>query len=390
MSVVAIEERIRPPRPLQRHSEVRRVQVWGLPVRMFHWALAVLVTIALLTGFIAPEWWLPVHTAAGYGIVALLIFRFVWAVFGPEYARVVNMANSLRYFSDYLRGLAVLRPPHYVGHNPVGTMMIFAFFGVFVALVVTGLLMEAGEEKRGPLAGLVTYATGNAAKEPHEILAFVAIGMIVIHIAGVIVESVLQKVNLVRGMIDGWMPVPSGFRLPTPRPARVVAAVVTLVVIAALMGIAMRLLSRLPPHGVLAMPVNQTYQAECGACHWPYHPSLLPRSSWALIMNGLDDHFGEDAMLPSEQAQEIAIYLNTYAAEAWDTEAANRLANVSAEEPTRVTKSPYFVRKHSGIDPAVYERRSIRSRGNCIACHQNANTGRFDDHAIAIPTGEQP
>jgi cytochrome b len=382
---VTVEERVHPSETVQRSGGARRVQVWGLPVRIFHWALVVLVTIALLTGFIAPEWWLPVHTAAGYGIVALLIFRFVWAVFGPEYARVVNMANSLRYFDDYVRGLAVLRPPHYVGHNPIGTMMIFAFFGVFVALVVTGLLIEAGEEKRGPLAGLVAYATGNAAKEPHEILAFIAIGMIAIHIAGVLVESVLQKVNLVRGMIDGWMPVPAGFRLPAHRPARSLAAAVTLVAIAALLGVTMLLLSRLPPHGVLAMPVNQTYQAECGACHWSYHPSLLPRSAWTSIVNGLDNHFGEDATLPADQVQEIATYLNTYAAEAWDAEAANRLANASAGEPTRITKSPYFVAKHSGVDPAVFER-----RGNCIACHQDANTGRFDDHAIAIPTGEQP
>lgn len=388
--MVTVDERVHPSKAPRRNGGVPRIQVWGLPVRLFHWALVAFVTIALLTGFILPEWWLPVHTAAGYGIVALLIFRFVWAVFGPEYARVVNMANSLRYFGDYLRGLAVLRPPHYVGHNPVGTMMIFAFFAVFAALVVTGLLMEAGEEKRGPLAGLVTYATGNAAKEPHELLAFIAIGMIAIHIVGVIVESVLQKVNLVRGMIDGWMPVPAGFRLPTHRPARPLAAMVTLVAIAALLGVTMRLALQLPPRGVLAMPVNQTYQAECGACHWPYHPSLLPRSSWVQIMNRLDDHFGEDATLPQDQVQEIATYLNAYAAEAWDTEAANRLAAVSAEESTRITKSPYFVRKHSGIDPAVFERRGIRSRGNCVACHQDANTGRFDDHAIAIPPGEQP
>jgi cytochrome b len=373
-----------------RENGAHRVKVWGLPVRIFHWALVVLVTATLFTGFIAPEWWLPVHTAAGYCIVALLIFRFVWAIYGPEYAQMMNMASSLRYFDDYLRGLAVLRPPHYVGHNPLGTMMIFAFFTVFSALVITGLLTEAGEEKQGPLAGLVTYASGNAAKKPHEILAFLAIGMIVVHIAGVIVESVLQKINLVRGMIDGWMPVPADCRLPAPRPARALAAMIALVAIITPLGVTLQLLSRIPPHGLPTMPINLTYQAECGACHWPYHPSLLSRASWAQIMNGLDDHFGEDATLPKEQVQEIAAYLESYAAEIWDTEAANRLAEVSVEEPLRITKSPYFVMKHSGIDAAVFEQRNVRGRGNCTACHKDANTGRFDDEAIAIPTGEQP
>jgi cytochrome b len=369
---------------------LRRVRVWDLPVRIFHWSLVLLVTVALLTGFLAPEWWLPVHSAAGYGIMALLIFRFVWAVFGPEYARVVNMANAVRYLGDFLRGLAVLRPPHYVGHNPVGAIMIFLFLAVFTALVVTGLMVEAGEEKRGPFAGIATYATGNAAKEPHEILAFLAMGMIAVHILGVLVESLLQKVNLVRGMIDGFMPLPAGWPTPSPRPARKLPAIITLAAITGVASASLAALSRIPPYGIPDMPASQAYQAECGACHWSYHPSLLPRPSWALIMNGLDDHFGEDATLGAEKAKEIAAYLERFAAEAWDTEAGNRLAIISADAPTRITKSPYFVRKHSGLDPSTFAAAGIRSQGNCIACHRDAETGRFDDQAIAIPTGAKP
>jgi cytochrome b len=33
----------------------RRVRVWDLPTRIFHWLLVLAVALALATGFIAPE-----------------------------------------------------------------------------------------------------------------------------------------------------------------------------------------------------------------------------------------------------------------------------------------------------------------------------------------------
>jgi cytochrome b len=361
------------------------VRVWDLPTRLFHWLLVAAVAIALGTGFIAPEWWLGLHLTAGYVIVLLLIFRFVWGVFGTEYARLVNLARATRNFADYLRGLALLRPPHYVGHNPAGALMIFAFFAVFVGLVATGLMVQGGEEKQGPLAGVTSYALGYGAKEVHEALAVAALAMIFVHICGVLVESRLQNVNLIRGMIDGRMPVPAGFHLPSPRSARPLAAVSVLFVIALIFSTALFALSRLPALGIPPMPANATYRSECGACHWSFHPSLLPRSSWAQVVANLEDHFGEDASLPSEKTAEIAGYLESFAAEAWDTEAANRFRAVSAIEPNRITRTPYWISKHRDIDPATFKAAAVKSETNCIACHKDAETGRFDDQAIAVP-----
>lgn len=362
----------------------RKVRVWDLPTRIFHWLLVVSVTVALVTGFVAPEWWMGVHTAAGYAIVLLLVFRLVWGVFGTEYARLVNVARATRYFGAYVRGLALLRPPHYVGHNPVGALMIFALLAVFVGLVVSGLIVQGGEEKQGPLAGLISYAVGHGVKEVHEILAFIVLAMIVVHICGVLVESWLQNVNLVRGMIDGQMPLPPGFTLPRPRFARPFAATTVLLVIAAAAGLALYGLSRLPPLGIPSMPANATYQTECGACHWAFHPSLLPKASWAQVISSLDDHFGEDASLPADKAAEIAHYLEMFASEAWDTEAANRFRTVSQAEPARITKTPYWITKHRQIDPAIFDDPAVNSESNCTACHRDADTGRFDDQAIAI------
>ena len=74
----------------------RLLRVWDLPTRLFHWSLVSCVATALITGYITPEWWMGLHLAAGYAIVALLVFRLVWAFFGSQYSRLVSMVRSVR------------------------------------------------------------------------------------------------------------------------------------------------------------------------------------------------------------------------------------------------------------------------------------------------------
>lgn len=366
------------------------VRVWDLPTRAFHWLLVLAVAVALGTGFIAPEWWMGLHLAAGYFIVLLLVFRIVWAFFGSEYSRLVGLLRASRRFGEYFRGLMMLRPPHYVGHNPAGALMIFALFAVLTALVVTGLMVQGGEEKQGPLAGVLTYRIGDLAKHWHEILVYLLLAMIATHVSGVLVEGRLQRMPLIRGMISGWLPLPRGVSVPAPKPARPVAALATLGVFALAAGSVLALLDRLPPAGIPAMLPDETVSAECGACHWAYHPSLLPRSSWAALLADLENHFGEDASLPAEETGRIASFYDRYAAEAWDTEAARRFAMVSPSEPLRITATPYWTAKHANIAPAIFLAAPVGSRSNCIACHRDADSGRFDDQAIAIPEGTAP
>jgi cytochrome b len=87
------------------------ILVWDLPTRVFHWVLVAAVIIAVLTGYIAPEWWMGVHLWAGYVIVLLLVFRLVWGVFGSEYSRIASFVHPPRKFGEHLRGVLLLRPP---------------------------------------------------------------------------------------------------------------------------------------------------------------------------------------------------------------------------------------------------------------------------------------
>jgi cytochrome b len=367
-------------------SSERIAYIWDVPTRLFHWLLVASVAVALVTGLVAPESWMNVHLAAGYFILTLLAFRLSWGFFGPEHARLSRLARKSVKFADHLRGLVLLRAPDHHGHNPAGSAMILALIGVLAGLVATGLLVEGGEEKQGPLAGVASYALGSGAKAAHAVLAWLLIAMITAHVIGVLVESRLQRAPLVRAMVTGWIPLPSGWKTPrAPRATHPILALTTMAVLIGGGALSFAALSRLPPLGVPVMPVNQAWVDECGECHQPFHPSLLPRASWRTLMAELEDHFGEDASPPEATATAIATFLDTYAAEAWDTEAAHRLSNVSPGEPSRITATPYWVAKHSGLDPALFRQTSVRSRSNCGACHRDAATGRFDDQAIRPP-----
>ncbi len=365
----------------------RLLRVWDMPTRLFHWSLVLCVTTALVTGYVTPEWWMGTHLAAGYAIVALLAFRLVWAFFGPEYSRLVSMVRSVRKLHVHLRGLIMLRPPHYMGHNPAGSLMIMALFAVLCVLVITGLMVQGGEEMQGPLAAVIEYAASKTARRVHELLALALMAMIAAHVAGVLVEGRLLRIPLIRGMITGWLPVPANEPVPAPRPARPWRAATALAGLVIPVAAGLLWLSSLPgPRVPVAEAPNAAHAKECGACHEPYHPSLLPRASWAAMMAGLGDHFGEDASLPAPAAAEIAAYLDRNAAEAIDSEASNRFLAVSPQEPLRIAATPYWRATHREIADAVFAAPPVSGKAHCSACHSDALTGRFDDQFIAMPS----
>lgn len=104
---------------------------------------------------------------------------------------------------------------------------------------------------------------------------------------------------------------------------------------------------------------------ECGECHMAFQPALLPAPSWARIMNGLSDHFGDNATLPPEVAGPIRAYLT---------------ANAGRGDGslTRITEQRWWVKEHR-FRPEVWQRKEVASKANCIACHRDAARGLYDD-----------
>lgn len=104
---------------------------------------------------------------------------------------------------------------------------------------------------------------------------------------------------------------------------------------------------------------------ECGECHMAFQPALLPAASWNRIMDGLSDHFGEDASLPADATAAIRAYL---------TQNAGR----GDGRLMRITEQTWWLRHHH-FGPAVWTRKDVKSKSNCAACHPDAAKGYYEE-----------
>lgn len=204
---------------------MKTVNVWDPFVRLFHWSMVVGVVVQLITS----ETNHAIHVTVGYILFSLLLARVAWGFVGTQHARFADFIYPPREVMGYLKGLVLRSPKHYVGHNPAGGAMVCLLMLVLL-LTATAGLKTLGAMGRGPLAhqdtGIVQRAMadgdedhdddddhghGHGAptagahfwKEIHEGLVGFLIFLVVIHIGGVIVSSVLHKENLVKAMITG-------------------------------------------------------------------------------------------------------------------------------------------------------------------------------------------
>ena len=366
--------------------------VWDLPLRLFHWFLVVCVTIAGVTGFLAPAWWLDVHVYAGYGLGILLAFRLAWGLVGSPYSKFSAFPLRLSSVRRHLITLISRKPDSQVdfdpqGHNPVGAWVIVVMIGVLILLVATGLAVLGGQEKLGPLAFLTSYQFARLVKELHEILAWGLGGALAIHLSGVFAETVLFRHPVLKAMVTGRKPALAGDANVGGQGPIGRGAVVFTLVAATLIGLAAMLAER-PAFGWRTLATPAVYSSECRDCHPAYHPSLRNAPAWRSIIAGLGDHYGEDASIDAASATAIENFLTTNAAGTFDTQAANRIGRVGTSD-FRITRTPYWKRRHHDIPSAVYRQKNIGSKVNCNGCHRDADSGLYANSEIHIPDGVQ-
>jgi cytochrome c553 len=137
---------------------------------------------------------------------------------------------------------------------------------------------------------------------------------------------------------------------------------------------------------VFALPAGKLYLAECGSCHTAYAPGMLPARSWRRLLDGLEDHFGEDATLEEPKRLALIKELETLA-EAGGKLRLERLraAIPAAETPLRISDNPYVRALHDELPESVWRRKGVGSRANCGGCHQHANTGHYAERELRIP-----
>ena len=192
-------------------DDARRVLLWDLPLRVFHWSLVAAVTVAVVTGEIGGAW-MPWHGRAGLVIVGLLVFRLLWGVLGSATSRFAQFAPTPARVLAYLRGRW-----RGVGHNPLGALSVFALLGLLSLQAATGLFGNDDIAFAGPLNHLVDDAAGARVTGWHRLLADGLIALIALHLVAIAIHVLVKRHRLVRPMITGHVPLEPGRELPRPR-----------------------------------------------------------------------------------------------------------------------------------------------------------------------------
>lgn len=175
------------------------IKAWDPLVRIFHWSLVFFFLLA----FITEDDWLSIHVQAGYAVLLLIGFRLFWGVVGSRQARFSTFVKSPATVFSYLKAMLSFKVPHYLGHNPVAAVMVIALIVSIIMVSFTGMIVIASEGK-GPLAStLFSSWRGEWMEEVHEFFANFTMLLVLAHVSGVLISSLLEGENLVKAMITG-------------------------------------------------------------------------------------------------------------------------------------------------------------------------------------------
>ena len=140
--------------------------------------------------------------------------------------------------------------------------------------------------------------------------------------------------------------------------------------------------------GDIAPVKNDLYIKECGSCHFPYQPGLLPSNAWEKMMANLDNHFNSDATLDDKTFQTLSKYLNDNSAEKnMQYKRSNRIVSSipAGQIADSISTTPYMIKKHREIRKDLITQKEVKGLFNCIACHTTADKGIYSERDIKIP-----
>lgn len=210
-------------------TDLVRVYVWDIVVRLAHWLIAGSLLVLAVTGFYIGAPYVTVTGEAGQHFVmgtmrtihgyAAIVFtlavlsRILWMFVGPHYARWYNfipihperiygLFPTLKFYLFFTD-----RPPGFVGHNPLaGATYVFVFL-IYLGMIGTGLGMWA--VGRGDFMGWFTWLLpvfGGAAEARwlHHVGMWLLIGFFVHHVYSAITMSVSERNGTLESIFTGF------------------------------------------------------------------------------------------------------------------------------------------------------------------------------------------
>jgi cytochrome b len=211
--------------PEAAHRPLRALRVWDVPVRLFHWALVVLIVVSFTTAQIGGNA-MQYHEWSGLTILSLVLFRLLWGFAGSTYARFGAFLRGPRSALDYARMLLRGKPAFHAGHNPLGGWMILLLLASLLVQAGTGLFANDDVMLEGPLAEHVSKATSDLLTRIHDMNFNVLLALMTVHVGAALYYLRVKRENLILPLVTGRKQVPDGIPAQDRRGGPVWLAVV--------------------------------------------------------------------------------------------------------------------------------------------------------------------
>jgi len=214
----------------------KRVYVWELAVRFFHWLTVLSLTVLIITGFIIADppafnnnveatnsFWFGyvrlIHFSFAYILIANLVFRIYWLFAGNQFA---NWRNFIPYTKKHWKNIFyVLKIDIFlqkdkehklenisVGHNALAAFSYFIMTLFFLLQVITGLALisdTSGWWFPKMFHWVINLFGGDIpTRYFHHILTWLFMAFVVIHVYLVLYHDYLEARGEASAMISGF------------------------------------------------------------------------------------------------------------------------------------------------------------------------------------------
>ncbi len=213
------------------------VYVWELPVRIWHWLMAVAMVVLVATGYLIGSP-LPsaggeasehfgfgyiryMHFAAGYVFAISLAVRILWAFVGNRYSREIfaTPLNMLKpefwrgFFNQVLHYMFIRKEVQpWLGHNPLAvSAMTFMYMvgAIFMSLTGLALYGEGTGMNSWAFKGFTSWVMpllgySQNVHTLHHLCMWYLVFFTIFHLYMVVREDICTNETVISTMINGW------------------------------------------------------------------------------------------------------------------------------------------------------------------------------------------
>ena len=235
---------------MDNNKQLKSYKVWDRSTRWFHWINVICVISLIFVGTaifngkaigVSGDGKIllkTIHVYIGYLFVFNLIWRLICGFIGNKYAKWINIfpitRNYWQSLKDYKTASQSGKTPTYLGHNPIGKLMVTLLIALLTTQAITGLVIAGTDLYMPPFGESIkewvaeTDQQGNAKEikagskegvnkeaykemrefrkpyiETHVILYYLLMLAILIHIIFVVRSEIVENNGLISAMFSG-------------------------------------------------------------------------------------------------------------------------------------------------------------------------------------------